>query len=141
MFGTAEKVRDGVGGFAGPATLYRIDPPLNGAEHLIVYYQDPMYGQNIGQISVLLATANGAIFTPTMEPQEGTRYTNNPNPARALEDAGYALVESALLNPADRTVAEVNAYLAHSDPAEVVRVLEAERNGKARKGILGEDMI
>lgn len=152
MLGTATKVRDEVGGFAGPATLYKVDPPLNGTEHLIVYYQQPMYGQRIGQISVLLATANGAIFTPTMEPQEGTRYTNLPDHARALDDAGYKLVEeesvpsgeqvesSQLYDPSAHTVAKVNDYLDHSDPAEQVRVLEAERNGKARKGILGEDV-
>lgn len=95
--GTAVKVRDEVCGFAGPATLYQIDPPLNGTEHLIVYYQEPMreYGQSIGQLCVLLATPNGATFTPTMEPQEGSRYTNSPDHQRALGDAGYELVEEA----------------------------------------------
>lgn len=93
MLGTAQKVREGVGGFAGPATLYKLDMPLNGTEYLIVYWQRPMHGQSIGQICVLLATANGAIFTPTMQPQEGTRYTNSPDHARALADAGYELVE------------------------------------------------
>lgn len=40
-------------------------------------------------------------------------------------------------NPADHTVDEVNAYLADADEAERTRVLDAERDGKARTGILG----
>lgn len=90
---TAVKVQEGIGGFAGPATLYRIDPPLKGADHLVVYYQPPMAGQTIGQICVLLATPNGADYTRTREPQEGTRFTNRPDHVRALDDAGYELVE------------------------------------------------
>ena len=40
-------------------------------------------------------------------------------------------------DPADFTVDQVNAYLEEADEDEVDRVLEAERQGEARKGILG----
>lgn len=41
-------------------------------------------------------------------------------------------------DPADHTVAEVNSYLADVDESERERVLAAERDGQARKGVLGE---
>lgn len=40
-------------------------------------------------------------------------------------------------DPADFTVDQVNAYLEEASEEEVDRVLEAERAGEARKGILG----
>lgn len=40
-------------------------------------------------------------------------------------------------DPADFTVDQVNAYLENAEEDEVERVLEAERDGEARKGILG----
>lgn len=39
-------------------------------------------------------------------------------------------------DPADFTVDEVNTYLADADDAEVARVLKAEADGQARKGIV-----
>lgn len=44
-----------------------------------------------------------------------------------------------VFDPADHTVEEVNDHLADADDAEQARVLEAERGGKARVGVLGED--
>lgn len=41
-------------------------------------------------------------------------------------------------NPADYTVEQVNDYLKTADDAERERVLEAERDGKARTGIVGD---
>lgn len=44
-------------------------------------------------------------------------------------------------NPDEHTVAEVNDYLSTVDPDgdEYQRVLAAERDGQARKGVLGDD--
>lgn len=143
---TAVTVADGIGGYPGPATLYRIDPPMQGTDHLIICHMKAVYGQ-AGQLAVLLATEDGATYRGDVRPQVGSYTTDEPNHHLALQLAGgYVLIESEAtpalspFNPADRTVAEVNDYLDHSDPAEQVRVLEAERNGKARKGILGEDV-
>lgn len=43
---------------------------------------------------------------------------------------------SASFQPDDRTVDEVNAYLADADQAERERVLQAEAEGRGRRGIL-----
>lgn len=50
--------------------------------------------------------------------------------AEATESADDAF------DPSDHTVAEVKAYVAEADDAEKARVIEAEKAGKARKGIL-----
>lgn len=152
--GTAVLVEDGVGGFAGPATLYRIDPPMRGTDHVLLYYRPPISGLE-GQLTVVLATAGGAVFGQDVRPQLGTHVTAEPNHHLALQLAGgYVIADEALVpdeglpvessqlyDPSAHTVDEVNAYLATADDAEVVRVLEAERAGKARKGILGEDVM
>lgn len=44
-----------------------------------------------------------------------------------------------VFDPSAKTVAEVNAYLAKADPDERARVLAAERDGQARKGILDNE--
>lgn len=41
-------------------------------------------------------------------------------------------------DPNDYTVDEVNAYLADASEDEKARVLQAERDGQARKGIVGD---
>jgi len=48
-------------------------------------------------------------------------------------------VPRSVFDPADHTVAEVNAHLEKADDDERERVLAAERAGQARKGILGDD--
>jgi hypothetical protein len=149
---TARMVRDNVNGFSGPGTLYEIDPPMKGADHLLLFYRPEFMGQE-GQLNVILATKNGASFTRDVRPQLGTHVTREPNHALALALAGgYTIVapdsepetvEAATLppqeqfDPSQHTVAEVNAYLEDADPDEKARVLEQERAGKARKGILG----
>lgn len=45
---------------------------------------------------------------------------------------------AAGFDPSAHTVADVNAYLATADDDEAERVLEAELNGQARKGIIGD---
>ena len=46
-------------------------------------------------------------------------------------------VEEEAFDPAEHTVAEVEAYLADADEAERERVLEAERAGEARRTLVG----
>lgn len=41
-------------------------------------------------------------------------------------------------DPSEHTVLEVEQYLSNADDEETARVLEAETNGKARKGLLPE---
>lgn len=148
---TAVLVEDGIGGFAGPASLYRIDPPMKGTDHVLVYYRPPILGQE-GQLTVVLATAGGAVFGQDVRPQQGTHVTREPNHHLALQLAGgYTIVDaepeptttkvetSQVYDPANYTVDEVNTYLAEASPEERDRVLQAEREGKARKGILGEE--
>lgn len=48
-------------------------------------------------------------------------------------------VPRKVFNPADHTVSEVNKYLDRADDDERARVLAAERDGQARKGILGDN--
>lgn len=140
---TAEIVMDGLpspGGYE--ATLYRIDPPIQGTDHVLVYHRPKIHGQP-GQMSVILATPGGVGYGGRMDAVQGTYVTDEPNHHLALQLAGgYRIVEPApvvvsVFDPAAHTVTEVNDYLNNADPAEQARVLEAERAGKARKGILG----
>ncbi|SED50179.1 hypothetical protein SAMN04490240_4052 [Rhodococcus pyridinivorans] len=142
---TAKIVADGIAGFAGLATLYQIDPPIQGTDHIIVYHRPRIYGQP-GQMTVVLSTPDGGVYGREVRAQPGTYTTDEPNHYLALQLAGgYSLVgpgaenppESDMFDPAAHTVTEVNDYLNNADPAEQARVLEAERAGKARKGILG----
>lgn len=140
---TAEIVMDGLpspGGYE--ATLYRIDPPIQGTDHVLVYHRPKIHGQP-GQMSVILATPGGVGYGGRMDAVQGTYVTDEPNHHLALQLAGgYRIVEPApvvvsVFDPSAHTVSEVNAYLETVDEAERARVLEAERAGKARKGILG----
>jgi len=47
--------------------------------------------------------------------------------------------EESLFDPSEHTVEDVETYLETADEAETDRVLAAERAGKARKGIVGDD--
>ena len=151
---TASVVAEDLPGFAGPATLYKIDPPMKGTDHLIVYFQPPMFGQ-LGKVCVILGTEHGSVFGDDVRPQQGTYVTNEPNHHLALMIAGGYLIgdpepepeeiivqepPAAIPDPFDpsrHTIEQVNAYLEGVDDTERARVLEAERNGRARKGILG----
>jgi len=141
--------------------LYKIDPPIKGTDHLIVYYQPPLFGQQ-GQVCVILATEHGAVFGDDVRPQQGTYVTNEPNHYLALQIAGGYLIQDPepepaedeilvqqppdpipdpnAFDPSSHTVNEVNSYLSTAGAEETARVLEAERVGKARKGILGKDV-
>lgn len=48
-------------------------------------------------------------------------------------------VPRSVFDPAEHTVAEVNDYLDRADDDERERVLALERDGQARKGVLGSD--
>jgi hypothetical protein len=90
---TAEMVVDGLPGFAGLATLYRIDPPIQGTDHLIVYHRPRIAGQP-GQMTVVLGTAGGVVHGREVRPQPGTYTTDEPNHALALQLAGgYTIAE------------------------------------------------
>ncbi|WP_094980358.1 hypothetical protein [Rhodococcus pyridinivorans] len=89
---TALQVADGLGGWAGPATLYRVDPPLEGKDHLLLFHQPPMYGQ-VGQMVVLLADEDAQV--KDSRPTHGTHATNDPNHPFTLQMAGgYRLIQS-----------------------------------------------
>ena len=62
------------------------------------------------------------------EETEERREEDTPPPSEAVHEDQY--------DPSYHTVVQVNEYLATASPEERERVLEAERNGKARKGIL-----
>lgn len=143
---TAEIVMDGLpspGGYE--ATLYRIDPPIQGTDHVLVYHRPKIHGQP-GQMSVILATPGGVGYGGRMDAVQGTYVTDEPNHHLALQLAGgYSIVEpeaatvptAESFDPSGHTVNEVNTYLETAEPAERDRVINAERVGKARKGILG----
>lgn len=89
---TALQVADGLGGWVGPATLYRVDPPLNGCDHLLLFHQKPMYRQS-GQMVVLLADEHAQVRDT--RPTFGSHATDEPNHPLTLQLAGgYRLVES-----------------------------------------------
>lgn len=90
---TAEMVIDGLPGFAGLATLYRIDPPIQGADHLILYHRPRMYRQP-GQMTVVLGTEGGVVYGTDVRPQPGTYTTDEPNHSLALQLAGGYRIES-----------------------------------------------
>lgn len=62
---------------------------------------------------------------PDGQPETVVERLNGPG-----SDAGF--------DPSEHTVTEVNSYLAGVDESERERVLAAERDGQARKGVLGE---
>ncbi|MBM4567803.1 hypothetical protein GS441_21025 [Rhodococcus hoagii] len=79
-------VVDGLPGFAGLATLYRIDPPIKGADHLIVYHRPRVAGQP-GQMTVALGTEDGVSLSADIRPQPGrtspmSRITISPSSLR-----------------------------------------------------------
>lgn len=89
---TALQVADGLGGWAGPATLYRVDPPINGCDHLLLFHQKSMYGQS-GQMVVMLADENAQV--KDTRPTFGSHATDDPNHPFTLQMAGgYRLVQS-----------------------------------------------
>jgi len=86
--GTATLVEGDLGGHPGPARLYRIDPPMAGADHIVIYTRPPAYGQQ-GQVVVVLADDTGAVLGRDVRPQAGTHVSPNPSHTLALQLAGY----------------------------------------------------
>lgn len=90
--GTARVVVDGLEGFAAPATLYQIDPPMLGTDHLILYHRPKMHLQ-VGQMTVILGTEGGGSYSSAVIAVQGTYLTDEPNHALALQLAGgYSIV-------------------------------------------------
>lgn len=76
---TATKLRDDIGGFPTPGTLYRIDPPIAGADHLVLFHAPSFTTTQTGKLVVLRATPNGASFTRSVDPIDGSIFTSNPD--------------------------------------------------------------
>jgi len=90
---TAELVADGLAGYPGPASLYRIDPPMAGTDHLLLFHQRARYGQS-GQLVVILAREDGLPYHGDVRPTVGSHATDDPNHHLALQLAGgYRIVE------------------------------------------------
>ncbi|WP_139310959.1 MULTISPECIES: hypothetical protein [unclassified Rhodococcus (in: high G+C Gram-positive bacteria)] len=92
---TATMVADNLSGFAGPGTLYRVDPPMKGTEYVLLYYRPEMFGQP-GQLTVILSDQYGAVFGSDVRPQQGSYVTDERgvNHSLALMLAGdYTIVE------------------------------------------------
>lgn len=53
------------------------------------------------------------------------------------ETLATAVAPEVPFDPADHSVVEVRNYLDYASPEEAERVLDLERNGKARAGIVG----
>ena len=103
---TAVLVADNITGFPGVASLYRIDPPMKGTDHVVLFYQPPLFHQQ-GQLNVVLATDTGAVFGNDVRPQQGSYVTSEPNHSLALMIAGgYLIVESEPETPVDIIVQE-----------------------------------
>jgi trigger factor len=56
-----------------------------------------------------------------------------------LQEEGDRFLGVVVYDPSAHSVEDVQAYLADAPEAEVTRVLQAERDGKARKTILGDE--
>ena len=95
MTATAKKLRDDVGGFPTMGSLYEVSPPIAGASHLVLFYAPSFLPTQAGKLVVLRATPNGASFTKSVDPIEGTYLTSaeNADHATALWLAGrYVIV-------------------------------------------------
>lgn len=93
-------------------------------------------------ITAPVATFNGNVGG--VQFANGTAETDNPAVIAYCEAAGYKVEAdkpSGPFNPSKHGVEEVLAYLngidnAEEHDAEVIRVLEAEKAGKKRKGVI-----
>jgi hypothetical protein len=91
-------------------------------------------------------SAKRSLVTPVpgsqpVEPSEGLAVpANTPAPERTEITADDLQPSAGTYNPDDHTVDEVNAHLSTLDPngAEHQRILDAEKAGQGRKGIVGE---
>lgn len=67
------------------------------------------------------------------------RYSDGgPGPGGQPETVVETPTAVEVFDPSGHTVEEVNTYLAGVDDTERERVLAAERDGQARKGVVGE---
>lgn len=158
MPGIATPLAQNLGGYAGEARLYRLDPPLQGEEHVIVWVQT--FG--VPEACVVIAHPSGA--AKTMNRMPGSYVHPQPSHAGALFLAGYEIgpqdpepvqeppaeqepeppaepEPESVFDPSQATVPLVLEYLSTAPESEQQRVVLAEQEGKARKGILSKHQL
>lgn len=77
---------------------------------------------------------------PELTSPDGSKFrTESPVEITRLKSRGYVegVPGDRLFHPGDHKIPDVLAYMA-DNPQDIDRVLEEERAGQARKGILGE---
>lgn len=86
---TATEVNDNVGGFAGPARCYRLDPPLGEHEYVTVWVQDAFGAQGPEAVVVAAHDESGAAKNMTRLP--GSYVGATPAHSGALWLNGYEI--------------------------------------------------
>lgn len=98
---SATIVEAGIGGWpTGDATLYRLDPPLEGHAHVVVYVS-PAQPHLPARAVAIPATERGAAAVPSMKPVVAYSHPAGPNHAGALWLAGGYDIVAAPESPAD----------------------------------------
>lgn len=80
-----------VSGFAGPATVFRLEPPLAGNEFVTVWVQDVFGAQGPEAVVVAAVDASGAAKSMTRLP--GSYVAASPTVSGALWLNGYQISE------------------------------------------------
>lgn len=86
MASTATLLMDGLGGYAGPANLYQLDPPLLGHDHVVVWTQE------IGTPEAVIVAAYETGAAKVMNRLPGSYVAAEVSHAGALFLAGYEVV-------------------------------------------------
>lgn len=103
------------------------------------YLRERLSNEHVDHLKAKAAGAEFVSATPVMlaDPDGALVHAENAR----VEGEGATAPEPKVMgegdDPADFTVDQVNAYLEEASEEEVDRVLDAEREGEARKGILG----
>ena len=87
---TATEVNSNVGGFAGPARCYRLNPPLGEDEYVTVWVQDAFGAQ--GPEAVVVAAHNDSGAAKNMTRLPGSYVGATPTHSGALWLNGYEIV-------------------------------------------------
>ncbi len=86
---TATEVNSNVGGFAGPARCYRLDPPLGEHEYVTVWVQDAFGAQ--GPEAVVVAALDKSGAAKSMTRLSGSYVGATPTHSGALWLSGYEI--------------------------------------------------
>lgn len=89
---TATEILHGIGGFDGHARIFRMDPPLNGHDHVAVVVREAWDHNNQAEVVVYGCNDTGAV-TNTFR-QDGSYVAASPTHSNALMLAGYDIVQS-----------------------------------------------